>query len=268
MQKANYFPPGKRLAMAVHFPVEWWSKPAENAQVQAARDYGIHVGAPRLMDVFDRCGVRATCHLNGMVAELFPDLVREMVRRGHDIAAHGYDQNNAQSDMTPEEDRATVRKALAMIESVAGFRPKGWVATGRNIPTRSIQILAEEGLTWHNHYDGSDLPRIVEIAGRKIVDCPTTAHLHYGDLRMIAGRPGESPLSCGDLFTFFKSQIDALRGAAQYEPLCFQFGAHAYVSGRPAYAYVVEQMIRYAASFDDVWWTTTGELAELCLKQG
>jgi hypothetical protein len=27
---------------------------------------------------------------------------------------------------------------------------------------------------------------------------------------------------------FFQSQIDALRGAVQYEPLCFQFGAYAF----------------------------------------
>ncbi len=266
--QANLLPPGKRLAMSVHFPVEWWSKPDESENVRASKEYGARVGAWRLMDVFDRCQVRATCHLNAMVAELFPDLVKEMVSRGHDIAAHGYDQLHPQSAMSAEEERVLVRKVLDTIESVAGFRPKGWVATGRKLNEWSVEILAEEGLTWHNHHDIADLPRIVQVGKRKIVDCPVLAYMHYSDLRFIAGRPGEVPKGCAEVLEFFKGQIDALRGAAKHEPLCFQFGAHAHVSGRPAYAWVVEEMIRYASSFDDVWWTTTGELAERCLQQG
>jgi allantoinase len=264
--QADLFPSGKRLALSVHFPVEWWPNP-ENEQVRASREYGARVGAWRLLDVFDRCGVRSTCHLNGMVAELFPALVGEMVKRGHDIAAHGYDQSHPQSAMSADEERPLVRKTLDMIESVAGFRPKGWVATGRKINEWTVQILAEEGLTWHNHHDSADLPRVVRLGERKIVDCPVLAYMHYSDLRFIGGRPGESPKSCGEMLDFFKSQIDALHGAAKHEPLCFQFGAHAHVSGRPAYAWVVEQMIRYASSFDDIWWVTTGELAERCLQR-
>ncbi len=263
--ETSLFPPGKRLAMSVHFPVEWWSKPADSEQMQANHEYGARFGARRLMDMFDRCGVRSTSHLNGMVAELFPDLVHEMATRGHDIAAHGYDQNHPQSAMTEDEERATIRKALDTIEAAAGFRPKGWVATGRKLNPWSVRLFAEAGILWHNHHDLSDLPRVVQVGDRKIVDCPVMAYMHFSDLRFIGGRPGETPKSCGEMLAFFKSQIDALRGAAQHEPLCFQFGAHAHICGRPAYAWVVEEMIRYASSFDDVWWVTTGELAERTL---
>ena len=265
---APWFPKGKKLALSVHFPVEWWSKADADEQVQANHEYGARYGAWRLMDMFDRLGMRSTCHLNAMVAELFPDLVREMVRRGHDIAAHGYDQLHPQSAMTEDAERACVRSALDTIEKVAGVRPKGWVATGRRLNPWSVRVFAEEGVLWHNHHDLSELPSIVQVGDRKIVDCPVMAYMHFSDLRFMGGLHNYPAKSCGEILAFFNSQVDALRGAAQHESLCFQFGAHAHISGRPPYAWVVEEMVRYAASFDDVWLVTTGELAERRLAHG
>ena len=76
------------------------------------------------------------------------------------------------------------------------------------------------------------------------------------------GLEGSQVRSCKEIVEFFKSQLDAMRGAAQYEPLCFQFGAHAHMSGLPAYAWGVQEMIQYALSFDDVWFVSTDKLVQ------
>lgn len=101
-RKDIIFPPGKRLAVSVHFPVEWWTKKAEDYQENYRQEYGVKVGAWRLLDVFDRVGIKGTCHMNGIVADLFPELAREIVRRGHDVAGHGYDQSNPQYLVGPD----------------------------------------------------------------------------------------------------------------------------------------------------------------------
>ncbi|NIO11744.1 MAG: polysaccharide deacetylase family protein, partial [Deltaproteobacteria bacterium] len=71
-------------------------------------------------DMFDRVGVKGTCHMNGIVAELFPDLAREIVQRGHDVAGHGYDQSHPQVRMGEADERAMVRKTISTIENVTG----------------------------------------------------------------------------------------------------------------------------------------------------
>jgi allantoinase len=260
------FPPGKRLAVTVHFPVEWWGQRDEDDQKNYYHEYGAKVGAWRLLDVFDRAGIKGTCHLSGMVAELFPALVREIVRRGHDVAGHGYDQSNPQRLASPEEERAVVRKTLGAIENASGFRPRGWVCTGRRISKNTVRILAEEGLLWHSNHDRGDLPSVVEIDGKRIVDCPIQRYMNFDERRFLGMDGKGPPQSCTQILEFFQSQIDALRGAAQYEPLCFQFGSHAYLLGLPAYSWVLQQMLSYATSFADVWLVTSTEFARYWLE--
>lgn len=258
------FPPGKRLAVSLHFPVEWWPEPAPDYQKRYHQEYGAKVGAWRLLEAFDRAGIKATCHLNGIIGELFPDLAREIVRRGHDVAGHSYDQSHPQHAMAPDEERAVVRRTLSTIEDATGVRPRGWVSSGRRISENTVRILAEEGLAWHSHHDLGDLPSIVHVGEKIIVDCPIQRYMNYSE-RKFLGWTGEPAKSCKEILEFFKSQIDALRGAAVYEPLCFQFGAHAYMSGLPAYSWVVQEMIHYAVSFSDVWFVTTNDLAQYWL---
>src|SRR5581483_11122678 len=44
----------------------------------------------RLLDILDEAQIRGTFFVVGMLAERFPDLVREVHRRGHEIASHTY----------------------------------------------------------------------------------------------------------------------------------------------------------------------------------
>jgi len=259
------FPAGKRLAITLHFPVEWWPEPHADYQKSYYQEYGAKVGAWRLLDVFDRVGVKVTCHMNGIIAEIFPELAREIIRRGHDVAGHSYDQSHRQSAMAPDEERVVVKKTLHTIEAVTGFRPRGWVSSGRKISDNTLRILTEEGLAWHSHHDLGDLPSIVHVGNKTIVDCPIQRYMNYSERRFI-GWDGDQIKSCKEIVEFFKSQVDALRGATVYEPLCFQFGSHAYMFGLPAYAWVVQEMIQYAISFSDVWFVTTNDLAQYWLE--
>jgi hypothetical protein len=261
------FPLGKRLAVTIHFPVEWWSQRDEAEQKQYYHEYGAKVGAWRLLEVFDRVGVKGTCHLSGMVAELFPDLAREIVQRGHDVAGHGYDQSNPQHLVDADDERVIVRKTLATIENATGFRPRGWVCTGRRISKNTIRILIQEGLLWHSNHDRGDLPSVVEIDGKRIVDCPIQRYMNFDERRFLGMDGKGPPLGSKEILEFFQGQIDALRGAAQYESLCFQFAAHAYLLGLPAYSWVVQEMLNYAKSFADIWLVTTTELAEYWLEK-
>ena len=42
------------------------------------------------LDMLEKTGNKATFFVLGTVAEHFPDIVKEMLRQGHEIATHGY----------------------------------------------------------------------------------------------------------------------------------------------------------------------------------
>jgi peptidoglycan/xylan/chitin deacetylase (PgdA/CDA1 family) len=78
----------------------------------------------RYLEALDDLGVAATFFLNGQHAERHPDLVREYIRRGHQVANHGYD-HQAFSKLS----RKQLAEQLARTEDAIGGQVTGrrWV---------------------------------------------------------------------------------------------------------------------------------------------
>jgi polysaccharide deacetylase family protein (PEP-CTERM system associated) len=110
----------------------------------------------RLLDVLDEAGVRATFFVLGNVAEAYPELVREIGRRGHEVGSHTY-SHELIFRTEPAGFRADVERSLALLEDlteqpVLGFRaPEFSVGDLRHW---CFEILAELGF----RYDSSVFP--------------------------------------------------------------------------------------------------------------
>jgi polysaccharide deacetylase family protein (PEP-CTERM system associated) len=110
----------------------------------------------RLLAIFDEFEVRATFFVLGWVGQRFPDLVREIAGRGHEIASHGY-AHRLVYDQTLHAFRDDVRRAKALLEDLSGRRVIGYRAPSYSITTRSLwalDVLLEEGY----EYDASIFP--------------------------------------------------------------------------------------------------------------
>ena len=110
----------------------------------------------RLLDIFSEAGVQGTFFVLGWVAERWPDLVRRIAARGHEIGSHGYGHRLVY-DQTPGQFRDDVRRAKATLESAAAVPVYGYRAPSYSITPRSLwalDILIEEGF----RYDASIFP--------------------------------------------------------------------------------------------------------------
>jgi len=110
----------------------------------------------RLLDLFDRHGVKATFFTLGWVARRFPSLVREIRDKGHELACHSFWHRRVDS-LTPAQFREDTRQACDAIEQaasvrVAGYRAPTWSISGRS--PWAMEILREEGFA----YDSSIYP--------------------------------------------------------------------------------------------------------------
>jgi polysaccharide deacetylase family protein (PEP-CTERM system associated) len=108
--------------------------------------------ALELIESFD---VRATFFVLGWVAENMPELAREIVARGHEVASMGYD-HRTMKDLTPATFREDAVRARAALERATGHH-----VVGHRVPhylgPRDLWVLrdlAEEGFA----YDSSVKP--------------------------------------------------------------------------------------------------------------
>jgi len=100
-----------------------------------------------LLDLFDEHGVSATFFVLGEVAEWYPDLVREIGRRGHELACHGM----RHVDMTvlgPDRFRRELVSAVETIERIAGTRAVGYRAPNLVYASWATRILEDEGFLY------------------------------------------------------------------------------------------------------------------------
>ena len=160
--------------------------------------YPFRVGenSRRVLDLFDRYGVKATFFVLGWVAKRDPALVREIVNRGHEIACHGYGHQLIYR-IGPEAFRQDVRNAKKLLEEIAGVPVHGYRAPSYSITNASLwalDILIEEGFC----YDSSIFPIIHDIYG--IPD----AHPFPHDIIRPTGTIREFPISTVQMNLFHK----------------------------------------------------------------
>lgn len=113
-------------------------------------------GLQRTLEVLDAGHATATFFVLGGIAERYPELVRSIAERGHEIASSGYEHRRL-SSFTAEEfrdDLARTREALerAVRQRIHGHRVWGWM------PERHLwvlDVLADAGYS----YDSSLRPR-------------------------------------------------------------------------------------------------------------
>ncbi len=108
---------------------------------------------PWILDQLEESGRKATFFVLGWVARRYPGLVREIDRRGHEVASHSYWHRIVyqQSHGEFREDLVASRHAL---EDATGKPVIGFRASTASITDWAVEILAEQGFL----YDASFFP--------------------------------------------------------------------------------------------------------------
>ncbi len=110
----------------------------------------------RLLDLFAQYNTKATFFVLGWVAERCPNLVREIVRQGHEIACHGYSHQLIYTQDPVVFRQETIRAKKCLEDQaqcvVAGYRAASYSITKRSL--WALDVLAELGF----HYDSSIFP--------------------------------------------------------------------------------------------------------------
>jgi peptidoglycan/xylan/chitin deacetylase (PgdA/CDA1 family) len=78
---------------------------------------------PKVLDLLDEAGVKATFFVIGRKVKLYPELVRDIVARGHAVGVHGYDHDRLFSLRTPESIRLDLARAIEVITAASGEAP-------------------------------------------------------------------------------------------------------------------------------------------------
>lgn len=110
-------------------------------------EYVLNQGMPRLLDLYDKYGVKATFFYTGHIAKLYPDVVKMAYERGHEVGSHGltHEVNKAFDVLSPEEQLSHLRQSKQILEDIIGEEVVSFRAPAARVDERFPLIMREAG---------------------------------------------------------------------------------------------------------------------------
>ncbi|SFL99741.1 polysaccharide deacetylase family protein [Rugamonas rubra] len=271
----KFWPHGARLVVSISMQFEAGGQPALGADSpfpkvdfppKVPRDgaadswfaYGYREGIPRMLELWDKHGVKVTSHMIGEAVRRHPELAREIVRRGHEASGHG-PRWSSQYAMGRAEERQFLLDGRDMVQAGTGERTLGyncnWLRRGPN----TLSLLQELGFLYHIDDVSRDEPFIEQVDGRDFVVVPYT--LRNNDILLVEGR-NYSP---DQFLQQIKGEFDQLYEEAGTRRRMMSISAHDRISGTPQMVRAWGQFLTYARSKAGVAFLRKDEIARHAL---
>ena len=169
------WPHNKKCAVLISFDVDgeapYIYKKSDYVQITRGL-YGMKVGLPRILKLLEELKIKATFFVCGYLVNEHSLILKEILRKGHEIACHGY-LHEDYSRLSKEEALMYLDKAMSSLEkleiNVKGFRAPYW-----RFNKWLLEILAKQGILWDSSLMDSDFPYIIELNKRRIVELPVS----------------------------------------------------------------------------------------------
>jgi len=223
-------------------------------------EYGSRAGIWRLFRVFDAADIPVTFFGAAVALERNPEVAKKLAARGDETAGHGYRWSN-HFEMSRDDEREAIKRAIESIERTTGSRPVGWYCREMSVNTREL-VVEEGGFVYDSDSYNDDLPYWTRILDRPHLVVPYG--LVVNDARYIVGTGFGSP---DHFFETAKAHLDRLRNDGDDVSRMMSIGLHPRVTGNPARSDGIARFINYAQSLGDVWFARRIDIANTFIEQ-
>jgi peptidoglycan/xylan/chitin deacetylase (PgdA/CDA1 family) len=101
---------------------------------------------PRILDLLEETGLRATFFVEGLNAELYPEALRGLAEAGHEVAYHGW-CHEAWSELEADDERELLERGVQALADL-GLRPAGFRPPGGELTPASTRALRDLGFAY------------------------------------------------------------------------------------------------------------------------
>ena len=243
------------------------------------------VGSPRLLQLFERLGIKTSWFIPGHSIETFPEQMKAVAEAGHEIGIHGYSHENPVA-MTPEQEEAVLDKCIDLVTKLQGKPPTGYVAPWWEFSAVSNELLIKKGIKYDNslmHHDF--LPYYVRVGdswtkidysnkpeswvkplvrGQEtdLIEIPASWHLDdLPPMMFIKKSPNSHGFVSPDVIEkMWRDQFDWVY--REYDYAVFPITIHPDVSGHPHVLMMLERLYHHIVRHPGVRFCTMNDMAD------
>jgi len=215
------------------------------------RSYGMRRGLARIISMLDRTGIKGSFFVPGVVALQNPDLLPGLLKRGHEIALHGF-YHELVSEISEQRFTEALEASLDIFIRQTGQKPAGFRSPAWEMTPHMLAELKRLHL-WDSSLMGDDVPYTLN----DITEIPVRWDNDDAIFFKFLGAGDKSPRPDAEVFKqwYCDAQAQVRDGSL------FMLTIHDWISGRASRVEKLEEL--FVALVDDpsVWVATCGELA-------
>ena len=254
---------GARCAVALSFDSDHDTNELRDGGKSIGRmswgQYGNRVGVPRIIELLDRYGIKASFYVPAVAALLYPDEQKRLVAEGHEIGIHGW-IHELNSVLPYEAERDLMFRSTDTLEKITGVRPVGLRTPSWDFSPNTLRIETELGLLYDSSLmaDEDCYDLVMDGKSTGIVEVPVEwvrdDAVYFMMNRFQSLRPYTPPK---DVLEIFLREFDAAYQAGGL----FQLTMHPHIITPRSRIWILEEVIRHAHAKGDVWFATHAEVA-------
>lgn len=271
MTETVKWPGGAQCAVLLSFDFDaetlWLARDPSNIKKRGTLSqgtYGAKVGVPRILELLEETGLKATFFVPGWTAERHTSQVEAIVAGGHEVGHHGYLHEWPDPD-EPALEEEYLDKGLEALQKTVGVRPVGYRAPAGEISDNMLRLLTEKGFL----YDSSLMDQIdpyrhtLEDGTAGPVELPWHWSIDDAVYTLFSVRTPRAIATCEHILTIWQ---DEFREIYRWGGL-FDLVMHPQFIGRPSRLAMLREFIAWTRRFPGVWYATGREIAEAWVAQ-
>jgi peptidoglycan/xylan/chitin deacetylase (PgdA/CDA1 family) len=110
------------------------------------RHFSVKRTLPRILNVLDEFGLRATYFVEGLNAEHYPEALLEIANSGHELGYHGW-RHEYWPNLSPSDEARALERGVHKMHEL-GVRPRGFRPPGGRLTPSSPELLENLGFTY------------------------------------------------------------------------------------------------------------------------
>ena len=233
-----------------------WPRPAPDVVGYSQRDWGNRVGHWRLMEMFDRYGLRGSISLSTALIHHHPEIVEACVARNWEFFSHGIYNTRYSYGLSEAQERAVIEDAIRSVQAATGQRLRGYLAPALTHTERTLDLIAEYDFWYSCDLFQDDQPQPIKTRTGNLVSMPYS--LEVNDV-VTYGALGVDPWRYADMLI---RHFDELLAEGEESGTVMCIPLHAYLVSQPHRIRPFEAALKHiTAHADDVWFTTAVEIA-------
>lgn len=230
--------------------------PYPDIRAYTTLDYGNRVGAFRVFKALDNRGIKASVAFNSRVAERYPFLLQEVVRRNWEVMAHGVDMSKLHhGELDLETERAYVEESISVLRELSGQTVTGWASPARSESLNTLDLIAGEGIEYVADWVNDDMPYPMKTGAGVIHSMPHTHEISDQHVILhMANTEAEFTEQICDHFNALYREAETQGGRIMTLTI------HPWCIGQPHRIKAFEAALDHIIGHPDVWSATGSEI--------